>query len=294
MKSAQTGTAAPMAALRAPLLAAGVLQWPPTQSVLRRRAAAVVRATGSGSGSEPTPPSPPQSDGTSVLSSAGLFLLWAALAGYAFLIAPNQTPVRDMYFLEKLVGLGVDDGVAINSIVQHLFLIMGVWPLVYTALLIPSGKSDNGVPAWPFITLSYGVGAFGLLPFMALWQPPREPPVVPAPAKALQGPGNLMQKGMESPFVGFLCLGGAVWCLAQAALAGAAQWDAYLKLLEESRFINVMTLDFLTLSALAPFWMSNDATLRRWEGRDSLLPLLSVLPVLGPCIYLCLRPRAKL
>lgn len=64
--------------------------------------------------------------------------------------------------------------------------------------------------------------------------------------------------------------------------------------LHRRRFINVMTLDFLTLSALAPFWMSNDATLRRWEGRDSLLPLLSVLPVLGPCIYLCLRPRAKL
>ena len=133
-----------------------------------------------------------------------------------------------------------------NAIVQQLFLIMGVWPLVYTALLIPSGKSANGVPAWPFITLSYAVGeaqagrgagcacpsspcaavpsegtvgahgvacgcsvgriqrqagllavacarvciphlvplplslqrpgAFGLLPFMALWQPPRDPP----------------------------------------------------------------------------------------------------------------------
>ncbi len=69
---------------------------------------------------------------------------------------------------------------------------------------------------------------------------------------------------------------------------------APLPALPRCRFINVMTVDFLTLSALAPFWMSNDATLRRWEGRDSLLPLLSVLPVLGPCIYLCLRPRAKL
>ncbi|KAL4443934.1 hypothetical protein ABPG75_011671 [Micractinium tetrahymenae] len=287
-----------MAALKAPQTAAGALQGPLRQAAVAalRRQAAVVRATGGGSDPEPAPqpPAGPQTDGTSLLSSAGLFLLWAALAGYAFLVAPNQTPVRDMYFLEKLVGLGVDDGVPVNSIVQHLFLIMRVWPLVYTALLIPSGKSANGVPAWPFVTLSYGIGAFGLLPFMALWQPPREPPVVPAPAEALQGPGNLMQRGMESPLVAFLCLGGAVWCLGQAALAGGAQWDAYLKLLEESRFINVMTLDFLTLSALAPFWMSNDAALRRWEGRDSLLPLLSLLPVLGPCIYLCLRPRAQM
>ncbi|EFN59243.1 hypothetical protein CHLNCDRAFT_138236 [Chlorella variabilis] len=206
---------------------------------------------------------------------------------------PNQTPLRDSYFLEKLVGLGVDDGVQLNIIVQQLFLIMGVWPLVYTALLIPSGKSGNGVPAWPFITLSYVFGAFGLLPFMALWQPPKEPPKVPAAAEDLQGPGNLMQKGMESPLVAFLCLAGAVACVGQAALAGAPQWNSYFKLLEESRFINVMTVDFLTLTALAPFWMANDAALRKWDN-NSLVSILSVLPVFGPVIYLCLRPRAQL
>ena len=78
-------------------------------------------------------------------------------------------------------------------------------------------------------------GAFGLLPFMALWQPPKEPPKVPAAAEDLQGPGNLMQKGMESPLVAFLCLAGAVACVGQAALAGAPQWNSYFKLLEESR-----------------------------------------------------------
>ena len=40
----------------------------------------------------------------------------------------------------------------------QLFLIMGVWPIVYTALLIPAGRSANGVPAWPFVTASYAVG----------------------------------------------------------------------------------------------------------------------------------------
>ncbi|KAI7835501.1 hypothetical protein COHA_010596, partial [Chlorella ohadii] len=233
-------------------------------------------------------------DTGSLLASLGLWGLWAGLAAYAFLVAPNQTPLRDAYFLEKLVGLGVDDGVTINAIVTNLFLVMGVWPLIYTSLLIPSGKSDNGVPAWPFVTLSYGIGAFGLLPFMALWQPPRQPPKVPADAADLQGWQNLMQKGMESPVVAVLCLAGAAWCVAQAALAGPQQWDAYFRLLEESRFINVMTCDFLCLCALAPFWMANDAQLRNWDKRDSLLPILSVLPLFGPAIYLCLRPRAQL
>jgi hypothetical protein len=83
------------------------------------------------------------------LGSAGLFLLWGGLAAYAFFISPNQTPLRDSYFLEKLVGLGVDDGVKLNVILQQLFLIMGVWPLVYTALLIPSECcSGLCVPHW--------------------------------------------------------------------------------------------------------------------------------------------------
>lgn len=54
-----------------------------------------------------------------------------------------------------------------------------------------------------------------------------------------------------------------------------------------------MSCDFLCLTALAPFWMSNDAQLRRWDKADSLVPLLSCLPLFGPCIYLCLRPRAQ-
>ncbi len=54
------------------------------------------------------------------------------------------------------------------------------------------------------------------------------------------------------------------------------------------------TLDFLTLTTLVPFWMSNDAEARKWEQRDQLLPLLSVLPVVGPALYLVLRPKTDL
>lgn len=49
----------------------------------------------------------------------------------------------------------------LNVVLQQLFLIMGVWPLIYTSLLIPSGKSGNGVPAWPFVTASYALGEWG-------------------------------------------------------------------------------------------------------------------------------------
>ena len=128
---------------------------------------------------------------------------------------------------------------------------------------------------------------------MALWQPPAEPPELPPAAEELEGPGNLMLKGMESPLPGVLALAGALFCIGQAAAAGGASWAEFIGLLQTSRFTHVMSLDFLTLTSLAPFWMANDAELRRWEQRGTLLPLLSVLPVVGPALYLCLRPRAS-
>ena len=64
-------------------------------------------------------------------------------AGYALLASPNQTPYRDMYFLEKLVGLGAADGFQLNIVFTQLFFIMGIWPAIYAALLIPSARSGN-------------------------------------------------------------------------------------------------------------------------------------------------------
>ena len=228
-----------------------------------------------------------------LVGSWGIFALWGALLGYAVLLSPNQTPFRDQYFIEKFLNL-TTDAVPINTVFAALFYIMGVWPLIYTALLIPAAKSRNGVPAWPFLTLSYGLGAFGLLPFFALWQPLEKRPKLPPAAENLQGIGNLQGRGMESPILAWLLLAGSLFCIGQAATAGGDSWNDYVKLLQESRLVHVTTLDFLTLTTLAPFWMENDAELRKWEDREKLLPVLSVLPVVGPALYLCLRPQAQL
>ena len=78
-------------------------------------------------------------------SNVSFWITWAALIGYAALFSPNQTPLRDQYFLEKILGLGVEDGVPINTVFFCLFNIMGVMPGIYASLLLPSGKSANGV-----------------------------------------------------------------------------------------------------------------------------------------------------
>ena len=87
-------------------------------------------------------------DNDGLIGSVGLFALYGAIAAYVFLWSPNQTPLRDSYFLEKIVGLGQADGVAINAVFTQLFFVMGIWPMIYTALLIPAGKSGNKVRHW--------------------------------------------------------------------------------------------------------------------------------------------------
>lgn len=109
---------------------------------------------------------------TSVL----LFLLWGGLMFYIFNLAPNQTPSRDMYFLKKLLNLKGDDGFHMNEVLVSLWYIMGLWPLVYSMLLLPFGRSSKSkIPVWPFLVLSCFGGAYALFPYFILWRPPSPP-----------------------------------------------------------------------------------------------------------------------
>ena len=65
-------------------------------------------------------------------------------AAYALILSPNQTPSRDQYFIEKLVGLQRDD-YQISTLFYCLFNAMGVYPLIFLSLLQPSAKSSNKV-----------------------------------------------------------------------------------------------------------------------------------------------------
>jgi len=56
------------------------------------------------------------------------------------------------------------------------------------------------------------------------------------------------------------------------------------------QFTNVMTVDFCTLTALAPFWIYNDAQARGYKN-TALLPLFCLVPAAGPAAWLLARPR---
>ena len=128
---------------------------------------------------------------------------------------------------------------------------------------------------------------------VALWRPDGTVKAgdLPPPPADVEGFGDVITRGMENRVVAYGILAGVMFCVVSAATAGPTPWRDYGTLFFMSRFVHVTTVDFMTLTLLAPFWMENDARLRRWEGvGDWRMTGLQCLPVLGPAVYLCLRP----
>ena len=223
-------------------------------------------------------------------SSIGILLLWAALLAYAVLLSPNQTPYRDQIFIKLLVGITKDDTFSVNQVFFSVFNVIGIYTFFLQCLLIPGGRSGNKIPAWPFVVVGYFLGSFALLPYFALWRP--DPDLkLPPKEEELEGLSKLAMRGAETTILPLGALAASIYLVYNAATADSQAWTSFLGLFDESRLVHVSTIDLMVLAALTPFWMSNDAQLRGWKYRETLVPILSLLPAIGPALYLVLRPK---
>ncbi|RAL42797.1 unnamed protein product [Cuscuta campestris] len=223
-------------------------------------------------------------DGWAWTTSFLLFGFWAGLMYYVFFLSPNQTPSTDLYFLKKLLNLKGNDGFRMNEVLVSLWYLMGVWPLVYSMLLLPTARTQrNRIPVWPFLILSFFGGVYALLPFFILWKPP-PPPVEETELR--RWPLNFL----ESKLTAGALLASGLGLIVFAGISNGDVWKEFYQYIRQSRFIHVMSIDFILLSAFAPFWVFNDMTTRKWYDKGSWLLPLSAIPLLGPALYLLLRP----
>ncbi|KAG8364501.1 hypothetical protein BUALT_Bualt18G0003800 [Buddleja alternifolia] len=213
-----------------------------------------------------------------------LFSFWAALLYYVFFLAPDQTPVTDLYFLKKLLNLKGDDGFEMNQVLVALWYIMGLWPLVYSMLLLPTARSSKSkIPVWPFVILSFFGGAYALIPYFVLWMPPA-PPVEESELR--RWPLNFL----ESKLTAGITMAAGLGIIVYAGLSGGEVWTEFFQYFRGSKFIHVTSIDFTLLSTFAPFWVYNDMTARKWDDKGYWLLPVSLIPFLGPALYLLLRP----
>lgn len=202
----------------------------------------------------------------------GFWLLWVGFVAYAFLLAPPDRP--DTFELIKNLSTGQWEG--INSLVVSLFNIMGVWPMIYSCLLFIDGRVQK-IPAWPFAALSFGVGAFALLPYLALRQPTTE----------FSGTKNFFLKLLDSRLTGVALTIGSVIIVAYGLVNG--DWANFVQQWQTSRFIHVMSWDFCLLCLLFPALLGDDMA-RRGLKNSQLFWLTALIPLFGPLVYLCVRP----
>lgn len=202
----------------------------------------------------------------------GFWLLWVSVVAYAFLFAPPNQP--DTLELIKNLSTGNWDG--INPLIITLFNIMGIWPLIYACLVFIDGRQQK-IPAWLFAAGSFGVGAFALLPYLALRQRDRE----------FTGSKDLFLKVLDSRWFGVALTLGTLSLLSFGLLEG--DWGGFIQQWQTNRFIHVMSLDFCLLCLLFPALLGDDMA-RRGLKNSSLFWGVALIPLVGPLLYLCVRP----
>ena len=198
--------------------------------------------------------------------------LWVAFVSYAFLFAPPDQPNN----LELIISLSTGKWTGINPLVVALFNLMGILPMIYAALMLIDGKTQK-LRAGLFSAGSFAVGAFAILPYLALRESNSRP----------IGERNGMIKLVDSRWLGVLLSIGAVILLGYGITQG--DWADFVQQWQTSRFIHVMSLDFCLLTLLLPILINDDIGRRSFTEPRSV-KILSLIPLFGALIYLCIRP----
>ena len=199
-------------------------------------------------------------------------VLWLGFVFYAFVLAPPNQP--DTFELIKNLSTGQWQG--INPLVIALFNLMGIWPMIYSALVFIDGRGQK-IPAWLFASASFGVGAFALLPYLALR---KTNPSFP-------GTKNALIKVLDSRITGIILTVGTAILVSYGLLQG--DWSNFIQQWQSDRFIHVMSLDFCLLCLIFPALLGDDMARRDWQ-KPQLYWIFALIPLFGPLIYLCLRP----
>lgn len=213
------------------------------------------------------------------------FLLWLAFSLYAFIFAPDE--VSSSATLDLIIRLSSGQWQGINPLIITLFNLMGIWPMIYACLALIDGVGQK-ISAWPFISVSFGVGAFALLPYLALRQP----------NLSFTAVKSRLIKILDSPWTGRVLLLATIALLSYGLTQGSlsANWRDFTAQWQTSRFIHVMSLDFCILCAVVTPLLRDDMAKRQMNGQmnqhmssTALFWVGALVPLLGILLYLSVR-----
>ncbi|MFC4737747.1 hypothetical protein ACFO4L_14290 [Bacillus daqingensis] len=193
-------------------------------------------------------------------------ILFLLLTAYAVFVAPGAQNADDP-FLSAIIDGRIQD---LNPLTVAVFTMLGIYPLLFLFLLLP--KDTRRVPAWLFALFSFGLGAFTILPYMAVrGRKTRETP---------RGP-RFLQHALTHP-AAYLLAGIAGAAVLLSALGGSV--SGYIEDFQQSHLVSVMSIDFLVV-----VWLAYDILKREWGVER--YAWLAFIPAVGPALLLWMNRR---
>lgn len=195
-----------------------------------------------------------------------LLVVWLAFIVYALFFAPGAGSGEDPW-LKPLLTLNAQE-----PSLLAMFTLLGLYPLAFACMLLR--HDDRVVPAWPFVILSFALGAFALLPYYMLTSHTH------AGSHGLRLSESI-RKTAESPVTHAVLFVLTLLVMGYGLLFG--DLGAYMEAFRTSHFVNVMTIDFAMLTLLSVYAIYTGSR-RRW--RPQATALLGFVPVLGLILYI--------
>jgi len=196
-----------------------------------------------------------------------IFLItWLLLIGYALFLAPGgeTDPIMSSVF-------SGDIG-AIDPLVLAVFNSLGLFPMMFLTILLLNDRQKW--PAWPFALLSFGIGAFALLPYFALGNRKTD--------RRLRTPAWLV-RFLSSRF--WLIVFMLFWVGNALTLLQGFSLTAYQDAFFASSLVSVMTVDWFVLWGLSVYTVYHFYPHAKRKS-------LAWIPILGPILVLYLNKKA--
>ncbi len=201
--------------------------------------------------------------------------MWLVFVSYAFIWAPVDRG-NTMSLIMDAIFFRTD---RLDVSVIAVFNLLGVWPGIYASILL-ADAAGRRLPAWPFVLGSCVLGAFALLPYLALREDDG----------TFRGTRTGAVRFFDSRAVGAGLFASTLLLIGLGLLRGdLARYGAMFK---TESLVHMMTIDFAVLSCVFPSALAADMERRGLRSR-SLFWLVASLPLVGPAAYVALRPKLR-
>lgn len=221
----------------------------------------------------PSAASAPSRSGISVRKGL-LAVIWLVFVVYVIRLAPlDQRETYPLVF--RLLTFQLTQ---VNAYLFAIFWLMGVLPMIY-ACLIFFDRGTQKLRIWPFFLAANFTGVLAFTPYL----------LVRDHTSTFTGPWDKWLHLLDSRQMGISLSLITASLLACALWLG--NWQDFVAQWQTIPFVHLITLDFCLMNLFLPLsGLLEDDMARRNMNHAEWGWAIGLLPLIGPLVYLCVRP----